>query len=157
MPPDGDCHAASAPIPLPPGEGYYIKTWEERNQNLLRAVQMEKLIIRLIVMMIVVASSASIFLVLFMAVHTKVRELGIDGLVVELHGGEIRVADHAVRTSGAAGVRCIAAAVVVEEDIRVDDDVLLSQGRSRGKGSDRQNQSTAMQDLSKSQHIAWTS
>ncbi len=69
--------AAVKPIPLPALEGYYIKTWEERNQNLLRAVQMEKLLIRLITMMIVVAASASIFLVLFMSVHTKVRELGI--------------------------------------------------------------------------------
>src|SRR5690606_34273965 len=51
--------------------------WEERNENLLRAVQMEKLLIRLITMMIVIAASASIFLVLFMSVHTKVRELGI--------------------------------------------------------------------------------
>ncbi len=70
-------NAAIEPIPLPALEGYYIKTWEERNENLLRAVQMEKLLIRLITMMIVVAASASIFLVLFMSVHTKVRELGI--------------------------------------------------------------------------------
>jgi lipoprotein-releasing system permease protein len=55
----------------------YVQTWEERNQTLLRAVAMEKLLIRIITFLIVIASTASIFLVLFMAVHTKVRELGI--------------------------------------------------------------------------------
>lgn len=54
-----------------------IKTWEEHNETLLRAVRMEKLLIRLIIFIIVVAAASSIFLVLFMSVHTKVRELGI--------------------------------------------------------------------------------
>lgn len=53
------------------------QTWDERNQTLLQAVAMEKLLIRIITFLVVVAASASIFLVLFMAVHTKVRELGI--------------------------------------------------------------------------------
>ena len=57
--------------------GVAFKTWEEHNQTLLRAVRMEKLLIRLIIFIIVVAASSSIFLVLFMSVHTKVRELGI--------------------------------------------------------------------------------
>lgn len=56
---------------------FLAQTWEERNQTLLRAVAMEKLLIRIMTFLIVVAASASIFLVLFMAVHTKVRELGI--------------------------------------------------------------------------------
>lgn len=63
--------------PMPTKEGFYVKTWEERNKNLLQAVAMEKLLIRLITGAIVVAAAASIFLVLFMSVHTKVRELGI--------------------------------------------------------------------------------
>tara|TARA_R110002072_G_scaffold207656_1_gene365209 strand:+ start:86 stop:1459 length:1374 start_codon:yes stop_codon:yes gene_type:complete len=57
--------------------GFFIQTWEERNQNLLKAVAMEKLLIKLMTVLIVLAASASIFLVLFMTVHSKVRELGI--------------------------------------------------------------------------------
>ncbi len=57
--------------------GYFIKTWEQRNMTLLKAVAMEKLLIRMMTFLIVIAASATIFLVLFMAVHTKVRELGI--------------------------------------------------------------------------------
>ncbi len=53
------------------------QTWDERNKTLLQAVAMEKLLIRIITFIIVVVAAASIFLVLFMAVHTKVRELGI--------------------------------------------------------------------------------
>lgn len=53
------------------------QTWDERNRTLLQAVAMEKLLIRIITFIIVVVAAASIFLVLFMAVHTKVRELGI--------------------------------------------------------------------------------
>ncbi|RMG18398.1 MAG: ABC transporter permease [Planctomycetota bacterium] len=63
--------------PLPRGIGYFVKTWEERNENLLKAVRMEELLIWLMTLLIVVAASASIFLVLFMTVHSKVRELGI--------------------------------------------------------------------------------
>lgn len=74
---DGIMESATHPTPLPALEGYFVKTWKERHKNLLAAVQMEKLLIRLITGMIVVAASASIFLVLFMSVHTKVRELGI--------------------------------------------------------------------------------
>ncbi len=55
----------------------WVKTWEEQNENLLKAVGMERLLIKLITGMIVVAASASIFLVLFMSVQNKVRELGI--------------------------------------------------------------------------------
>lgn len=55
----------------------YVKTWEERDQTLLQAVAMEKALIRIITFLIVVASTASIFLVLFMTVHAKVREFGI--------------------------------------------------------------------------------
>ena len=55
----------------------YMKTWEERDENLVRAVGMEKLLIRLITMAIVVAASCSIFVVLYMSVQNKVRELGI--------------------------------------------------------------------------------
>jgi lipoprotein-releasing system permease protein len=63
---------------LPSIQGPFVaQTWEERNQTLLRAVAMEKLLIRMMTFLIVVAASATIFLVLFMAVHTKVRELGI--------------------------------------------------------------------------------
>jgi len=74
---EGILGAGTRPTPLPALEGYFVKTWKERHKNLLAAVQMEKLLIRLITGMIVVAASASIFLVLFMSVHTKVRELGI--------------------------------------------------------------------------------
>ena len=63
--------------PLPRVGGYFLKTWEERNENLLKAVQMEKLLIRLMTIATVFAASISIFLVLFMTVHGKTRELGI--------------------------------------------------------------------------------
>jgi lipoprotein-releasing system permease protein len=58
-------------------KGFFVTTWKERNENLLKAVKMEELLIRLITWLIVASSAASIFLVLFMTVHTKVRELGI--------------------------------------------------------------------------------
>ncbi|MEZ0230667.1 MAG: ABC transporter permease [Planctomycetota bacterium] len=58
-------------------EFIHIKTWEQQNENLLRAVGMERLLIKLITGMIVFAASATIFLVVFMNVQTKVRELGI--------------------------------------------------------------------------------
>jgi len=68
----------SSRFPLPEEvRSYYVKTWEEHNVTLLRAVAMEKLLIRLMTFLIVVAASATIFLVLFLAVYTKVRELGI--------------------------------------------------------------------------------
>ncbi len=54
-----------------------VWTWEEQNENLLRAVGMERLLIRLITGMIVLAASATIFLVLVMTIQFKVRELGI--------------------------------------------------------------------------------
>ncbi|MBL4850483.1 MAG: ABC transporter permease [Planctomycetes bacterium] len=57
--------------------GFFIQTWEERNENLLKAVAMERLLIKMMTVLIVLAASASIFLVLFMTVHSKVRELGI--------------------------------------------------------------------------------
>lgn len=60
-----------------PRKPLVAQTWDERNRTLLQAVAMEKLLIRIITFLIVVAATASIFLVLFMAVHTKVRELGI--------------------------------------------------------------------------------
>lgn len=63
------------------------QTWDERNRTLLQAVAMEKLLIRIITFLIVVAATASIFLVLFMAVHTKVRELGILRAVGGTRGG----------------------------------------------------------------------
>lgn len=62
-------------IPLP--DRISILTWLERNRNLLQAVAMERLLIRIITFIIVIAATASIFLVLFMTVHSKVREFGI--------------------------------------------------------------------------------
>ncbi|MCA8923071.1 MAG: ABC transporter permease [Planctomycetes bacterium] len=58
-------------------QGYYLRTWEQHNEQLIKAVKMEKLLIWLMTLLIVVAASATIFLVLFMSVHTKVREIGI--------------------------------------------------------------------------------
>lgn len=54
-----------------------VLTWLERNRNLLQAVAMERLLIRIMTFIIVLAATASIFLVLFMTVHSKVREFGI--------------------------------------------------------------------------------
>lgn len=56
---------------------FLLRTWEEKDENLLRAVRMEKLLIRIITALIVAAASTSIFLVLIMTVFMKVRELGI--------------------------------------------------------------------------------
>lgn len=54
-----------------------VVPWLDRNKNLLQAVAMERLLIRIITFCIVIAAVASIFLVLFMTVHTKIREFGI--------------------------------------------------------------------------------
>ena len=64
-------------VDLPLERGFYVRTWEEHNENLLRAVAMEKALIRMMTFLIVLAAIATIFLTLFMAVHTKVREFGI--------------------------------------------------------------------------------
>src|SRR5262249_21804464 len=57
--------------------GFYVRTWEERDENLLKAVGMEKFLIKFITSIIVVAASASIFLVVYMTANSKIRELGI--------------------------------------------------------------------------------
>jgi lipoprotein-releasing system permease protein len=67
-------HGGGVVVPV---DRLIIQTWEERNQTLLRAVAMEKLLIRIITFLIVVAAAASMILVLFMTVQSKVRELGI--------------------------------------------------------------------------------
>lgn len=64
-------------IDLPLERGFYVRTWEEHNENLLKAVAMEKALIRMMTFLIVIASMATIFFILFMAVYTKVREFGI--------------------------------------------------------------------------------
>jgi lipoprotein-releasing system permease protein len=64
-------------VDLPLERGFYVRTWEEHNENLLKAVAMEKALIRMMTFLIVLAAIATIFLTLFMAVHTKVREFGI--------------------------------------------------------------------------------
>ena len=74
-----------------PDASYYLETWEEQNKTLLQAVAMERLLIRLITFLIVVAATASIFLVLFMAVHTKVRELGVLRAVGATSTGVLRL------------------------------------------------------------------
>lgn len=53
------------------------RTWEEKDQNLLRAVAMEKLLIRIITSLIVISILGSIFVVLLMSVREKARDLGI--------------------------------------------------------------------------------
>jgi lipoprotein-releasing system permease protein len=53
------------------------QTWEEKDANLLRAVQMEKLMIRLITAMIVLSAMGTIFVILLMSVREKARDLGI--------------------------------------------------------------------------------
>lgn len=58
-------------------DGYELRTWQQHNEQLIRAVKMEQLLIWLMTLLIVVAASSTIFLVLFMSVHTKVREIGI--------------------------------------------------------------------------------
>jgi ABC-type lipoprotein release transport system permease subunit len=67
------------------------RTWEEQNENLLKAVGMEKLLIRLITGAIVLAASASIFFVLFMSVQNKVRELGILRAVGGTQWGSLQI------------------------------------------------------------------
>lgn len=73
------------------GSGLWIKTWEQQNENLLRAVGMERLLIKLITGMIVLAASSSIFLVLFMTVQNKVRELGILRAVGGSNWGSLQI------------------------------------------------------------------
>lgn len=69
--------------PVPGTERNYLprdiscKSWEERDENLLKAVAMERLLIKLITFCIVVAAAASVFFVLLMEVLMKVKEIGI--------------------------------------------------------------------------------
>lgn len=57
--------------------GIYVRTWEERDENLLKAVGMEKFLIKSITTAIVIAASASIFLVVYLTSNMKIREIGI--------------------------------------------------------------------------------
>ena len=56
---------------------FYLLTWEEHNENLLRAVGMEKLLIRLMMFIVVLMASVAVLFVMFIIVQTKVREFGI--------------------------------------------------------------------------------
>lgn len=53
------------------------ETWKESNRNLLQAVAMERLLIKMITSMIVFVAMLSIFIVLYMSVQEKARDLGI--------------------------------------------------------------------------------
>jgi lipoprotein-releasing system permease protein len=53
------------------------RTWEEKDANLLKAVKMEKLMIRMITSMIVLSAMGTIFVILLMSVREKARDLGI--------------------------------------------------------------------------------
>jgi ABC-type lipoprotein release transport system permease subunit len=78
-----------------------IQTWEQRKQNLLQAVKIEKGIVSLIIFILIVFVGALIFLILTLNVSEKRRDLGIlkavgahDRGVVTiflLHGGTICV------------------------------------------------------------------
>ncbi|MBI3724039.1 FtsX-like permease family protein [bacterium] len=60
-----------------PSSGIRLMSWEERDENLLKAVAMERLLIKLITLCIVIAAAASVFFFLLMEVLMKVREIGI--------------------------------------------------------------------------------
>jgi lipoprotein-releasing system permease protein len=53
------------------------RTWKEKDQTLLQAVQMEKLLIRMLMFIMVLLAMGSIFVVLYMSVREKARDLGI--------------------------------------------------------------------------------
>lgn len=53
------------------------QTWEEKDQNLLKAVRMEKLMIRMITALIVLMAMGTIFVILLMSVREKARDLGV--------------------------------------------------------------------------------
>lgn len=53
------------------------RTWEEKDYNLLQAVRMEKLLIRLICFAILVGAIITIFITLYMSVREKTQDLGI--------------------------------------------------------------------------------
>lgn len=66
-------------VDLPEDKGFYLRTWEEHNENLLKAVRAEKGLIRFMTFLIVLISLVGLCFVLFMVVYTKVREFGILG------------------------------------------------------------------------------
>lgn len=53
------------------------QTWEEKDQNLLKAVAMEKIMIRMITALIVLMAMGTIFVILLMSVREKARDLGV--------------------------------------------------------------------------------
>ncbi len=56
---------------------YYVETWEERQSNLLRAVNNEKFLLAFVLFFIVVVACFTIFATLTMTVAEKTRDIGV--------------------------------------------------------------------------------
>ena len=56
---------------------YYVQTWEERQHNLLRAVNNEKFLLAFVLFFIVVVACFAIFATLTMTVVEKTRDIGV--------------------------------------------------------------------------------
>jgi lipoprotein-releasing system permease protein len=57
--------------------GYYVETWEERQSNLLKAVNNEKFLLAFVLFFIVVVACFTIFATLTMTVVEKTRDIGV--------------------------------------------------------------------------------
>jgi lipoprotein-releasing system permease protein len=56
---------------------HYVETWEQRQRNLLRAVDNEKFILAIVMFFIVIVACFTIFATLYMTVAEKTRDIGV--------------------------------------------------------------------------------
>ena len=64
-------------VPNLPETNVFVETWEDKRRNLLRAVDIEKRIISVMMMLIILFAGVMIFLILTLMVIEKTRDLGV--------------------------------------------------------------------------------
>ncbi|MHC4576733.1 MAG: ABC transporter permease [Planctomycetota bacterium] len=86
---------ARAIAPYDPSVGayplWYIATWEERQRNLLRAVENEKFLLAFVLFFIVVVACFTIFATLTMTVVEKTRDIGVLRALGATPGGVLSI------------------------------------------------------------------
>ena len=76
---------------LPGGRNLVVSTWEDHRANLLRAVEIEKAIIYAMMLLIVAFAACMIFVILWLMVIEKTRDLGVLASLGATPGGVVKV------------------------------------------------------------------
>lgn len=78
-------------IPQLPGGDGIVRTWEDQRRNLLRAVEVEKKILYVMFLLLVLFASTIIFVILWLMVIEKTRDLGVLASLGAPPAGVVRV------------------------------------------------------------------